>query len=591
VALHHHKSEISLKGIGVSPGIAVSTAQLLTPHSDIAVQRTIAADEVAGEIARFEDALIATHGQIKQIQKQVAEVLGDEHASIFDAHILVVDDRTFIEDVIRTIKKDLLNVEPVLQNVANRYADMLSKVEDSYLSERAADIRDVTRRILANLAGETLDQMAQIEEKCIVVAHDLSPSDTANIDREVVQAFVTDLGSATSHTAIMAKALEVPAVVGLHNITAVVGSGDTVLIDGSKGLVFVNPTAERLAAYEKRAKEQEQIRQELDTLRDKPPETQDGYLVPITANIELLNELEVVGERGAKGIGLFRTEFLFLGVGELPDEDSQVAAYNEAAVSQHPSPVVIRTLDLGADKMPAGFEHYDEMNPFLGDRAIRLCLSRPELFKTQLRAILRASVHENVKIMYPMVSCVQEVRDANTLLRQCMMELSKEGIPFNQDIEIGTMIEVPSAALSADIIAPHVSFFSLGTNDLIQYTMAVDRGNENVAHLYKPTHMAIIRLIDYVVKVSHRHGLWTCVCGQMAANPQLVPLLIGLGVDELSVSPSQAPLIKDVIRKLYYSGAVELAQKALNSTSAEHVEQLCRSMIEEIAPEVLELSD
>jgi len=591
VAGKYEKSEVILKGIGVSPGIAVFKAQLLATHTDKAVQRTIEASEVPLEIARFEDALISTHDQIRHIQKQVAEVLGDEHASIFDAHMLVVDDRTFIEDVIRTVKKDLVNIEPVLQTVANRYADMLSKMEDSYLSERAADIRDVTKRIMANLAGKTLDQMAQITEECIVVAHDLSPSDTASIDRDRVKAFVTDLGSSTSHTAIMAKALEVPAVVGLHNITAVVASGDTLLIDGAKGLVFINPTRERLEKYRKRAKDQELILLELDTLRDKPPETQDGYLVPITANIELLEELDVVGARGAKGIGLFRTEFLFLGVDVLPDEEAQYAAYVRAAKSQHPSPVVIRTLDLGADKLPVGFSNSNELNPFLGDRAIRLCLSHPELFKPQLRAILRASKYENIRIMYPMVSCVQEVMDANTILRQCMMELSKEGIPFNQDIQIGTMIEVPSAALIADIIAPHVSFFSLGTNDLIQYTMAVDRGNENVAHLYKPTHMAIIRLIDHVVKVSHKHGLWTCVCGQMAANPLLVPLLIGIGVDELSVSPSQAPLIKDVVRKLYYSGAVKLAQKALVSSSAEHVEQICHEMIQEIAPEVLELSE
>jgi phosphotransferase system enzyme I (PtsI) len=574
----YKKSEIILKGIGVSPGIAVFQSQLLSPHTDKAVKRCIEASEIPLEIARFEEALIATHDQIKHIQKQVADVLGDEHASIFDAHILVVDDRTFIEDVIRTIKRDLINVEPVLQSVANRYADMLSKVEDSYLSERAADIRDVTKRIMANLAGETLDQMAQINEKCIVVAHDLSPSDTASIDRSQVMAFVTDLGSSTSHTAIMAKALEVPAVVGLHNITAVVDSGDTLLIDGAKGLVFIHPTEERLEEYRKRAKEQELILLELDTLRDKPPETQDGYLVPITANIELLAELEAVDARGAKGIGLFRTEFLFLGADILPDEESQYQSYVKAAKSQYPSPVVIRTLDLGADKLPVGFDSSNELNPFLGDRAIRLCLSHPELFKPQLR-------------MYPMVSCIQEVMDANAILQECMKELSEEGIPFNQDIQIGTMIEVPSAALIADIIAPHVSFFSLGTNDLIQYTMAVDRGNENVAHLYKPTHMAIIRLIDHVVKVSHKHGLWTCVCGQMAANPLLVPLLVGLGVDELSVSPSQAPMIKDVIRKLYYSGAIELAQKALVSPSSEHVEQICHDMIKEIAPEVLELSE
>ncbi len=585
------KIEMVFKGIGVSPGIAVQQIQILCPQTHYAVQRSISPEEIPFEILRFEEALIATHSQIKLIQKQVAEVLGDEHASIFDAHMLVVDDRTFVEDIIRALKKELINVEPVLQTVANRYADMLSKMEDSYLSERAADIRDVTKRIMANLAGETLDRMAQVTVSCIVVAHDLSPSDTASIDKKLVHGFVTDLGSATSHTAIMAKALAVPAVVGLHNITTAVSAGDTVLIDGAKGMVYVNPSAERLVEYEKRAEEQEQILHELDTLRDKPPETLDGYLVPLSANIELLEELEAVGARGAKGIGLFRTEFLFLGSDTLPDEDEQAMAYERAAQTQHPSAVVIRTLDLGADKLPANFEKPDEMNPFLGDRAIRLCLSHPKLFKTQLRAILRASVNENIRVMYPMISCVQEVLDANALLYECMDELRTKNIPFNENIQIGTMIEVPSAAIVADLLAPHVSFFSLGTNDLIQYTMAADRGNENVAHLYKPTHMAIIRLIDHVVKVSHRHGLWTCVCGQMASDPLLVPLLIGLGVDELSVSPSQAPMIKDVIRKLFYSGAVELARKAIESSSEEYVEQLCHEMIKQVAPEVLELSE
>ncbi len=588
---NHHNSEVFLKGIGVSPGIAVCRAQLLAPQSSAAVTRSINETEVASEIARFEEALIATHEQIKHIQKQVAAVLGDEHASIFDAHLLVVDDRTFIEDVIRSLKRDLVNVEPVLLAVSNRYAEMLSKVEDSYLSERAADIRDVTKRILANLAGETLSRIASISEQCIVVAHDLSPSDTASIDKSMVQAFVTDLGSSTSHTAIMAKALRVPAVVGLHNITAVVSTGDTVLIDGGKGFVYINPSEERLEEYRRKAAEHQQILDQLDTLRDQPPETLDGYVVPITANIELLEELGAVGAQGAKGIGLYRTEFLFLGNDELPGEEEQAEAYTHAARSQHPAPVVIRTLDIGADKLPETIEFFDELNPFLGDRAIRLCLSHPDLFKTQLRAILRASVHDNVRIMYPMVSCVQEVVDANALLKECMDELREREIPFNEKIEIGTMIEVPSAALIADLIAPHVSFFSLGTNDLIQYTMAVDRGNENVAHLYKPTHMAILRLIDHVVKVSNTYGLWTCVCGQMAANPKLVPLLVGLGIDELSVSPAQAPVIKDVIRKLHYSSAVKLAQESLSSNSSEHVEQLCRDLIAEIAPEVLELSE
>ncbi|MBN2703734.1 MAG: phosphoenolpyruvate--protein phosphotransferase [Pontiellaceae bacterium] len=585
------KSEICLQGIGVSPGIAVCEARLVVSDSDRIVTRSISADEIPREIARFEEALIATHAQIKRIQKQVSEMLGDEHASIFDAHLLVVDDRTFIEDVIRTLKKDMINVEPVLSAVSNRYSDMLSKMDDSYLSERAADIRDVTKRILGNLAGERLDRIDSIAEPCVVVVHDLPPSDTATMNKSMVKAFVTDLGSSTSHTAIMARALQVPAVVGLHNVTATVENGDVVLVDGAKGLVYISPTETRLKEYRQRALEQEQILLELDALRDKPPETLDGYLVPITANIELLDELDAVDARGAKGIGLYRTEFLFLGRDTLPTEEEQAEAYIVAAKSQYPAPVVVRTLDVGADKLPSSIEYINELNPFLGERAIRFCLSHPQLFKIQLRAILRASVYENVRIMYPMICCLKEVIQANELLHECMDELASEGVPFNRKLEIGTMIEVPSAALIADLIAPHVSFFSLGTNDLIQYTMAVDRSNENVAHLYQPTHVAIVRLIDHVVKVSHKYGLWTCVCGQMAASPELVPLLVGLGVDELSVTPSQAPVIKDVIRKLHYSSAAKLAQEALFSDSAEHVKILCRELISNIAPEVLEFSN
>lgn len=583
-------TEVALKGVGVSPGIVVRKIQLLSSEDQVAVKRRIRPEEIATEIARFEDALIATHDQIRYIQKQVAEVLGDEHASIFDAHVLVVDDRTFIEDVIRQLKNDLTNIEPILLDVSNRYAEMLSKVNDSYLSERAADIRDVTRRILANLAGETLNRLDQIKEPCIAVAHDLSPSDTAGINRTFVNGFVTDLGSATSHTAIMAKALQVPAVVGLHDVTSQVSSGDTILIDGAKGYVFINPTEATLETYRKKAVEQESILCELNTLRDKAPETKDGYLVPITANIELLDELESVGERGARGIGLFRTEFLFLSDDSMPDENAQYEAYIAAATNQAPAPVVIRTLDLGADKLPADFEVIAEDNPFLGDRAIRLCLARPRLFKTQLRAILRASQMKNIRMMYPMISCVEEVLKANKLLEECKQELRDEGILFNEEIEVGSMIEVPSAALIADLLAPHVHFFSLGTNDLIQYTLAVDRGNENVAHLYKPTHLAVLRLIEHVVKVSHKHGLWTCVCGQMAAAPHLVPLLVGLGVDELSVSPSQAPMIKDVIRKLHYSDSIELARHCMQCQTAEDVSIACQAMIQKIAPEVLEIS-
>ena len=584
------EKELKLSGIGVSSGIVVGKVRIFATDISRIKSRKISKEKILKEISRFQIAIKESRNQLQQIRKKIANVVDEEHAQIFDAHLLVIEDKVLIDDVENAIKEELLNAEFVLQRVANKYANTFEALDDSYLSARAQDIRDVLRRIISNLNENSILNLKDINEECVVIAEDLLPSDTAGLNTDKVKAFVTELGSITSHTAIMARALMVPAIVGLSNITEKVNNDDIILIDGSKGIVFINPTTKRLKDYQKRAQEQEDIRKELETLRDKPSETLDGYKVPLTANIELLEELQGVGEVGAKGIGLYRTEFLFLGVNDLPDEQAQFDAYSLAAKSQYPSPVVIRTLDLGADKMPDGINQRKEKNPFLGNRSIRLSLGRPELFRTQLRAILRASVYDNIRLMYPMVSCEQEVVEANNLLRKCMKELDKENIAYNKNIDIGTMIEVPSAALVADKIAPHVSFFSIGTNDLIQYTMAVDRGNESVAHLYKPTHIAVIRLIDHLVKICHRFNLWSCVCGQMASIPHLVPLLVGLGVDELSVSPKEAPLVKDVIRNLYYADAIELAQRALISESADEVEEHCIKMIKEIAPEVLEFS-
>ncbi|MFL2876475.1 MAG: phosphoenolpyruvate--protein phosphotransferase [Pontiellaceae bacterium] len=585
------KEETLLKGIGVSPGIVIASARVLIPDVSRVSSRTIKASDVSHEQERFRMALKETREQLLHIRKQVMEVLDEQHARIFDAHMLVVEDELLVREVEQAVEVEQTNVEPLLQRIASSYADKLAGLEDQYLAGRATDIRDVTRRILANLAEEAVESLRDIESPCVLVTTDLLPSDTAGLDAKKVQAFITDLGSANSHTAIMARALNVPAVVGLRIATSAIHPDDLLLVDGAKGVVFIRPSQERLADYAERARHQAVIRQELDLLRDKPPETLDGYHVPLTANIELLEELDGVDAGGAKGVGLYRTEFLFLGSDALPNEDEQTAAYTKAAQSQYPAPVVIRTLDLGADKMPSWMEGRREMNPFLGLRAIRLCLDQPELFCVQLRAILRASVHKNVRVMYPMVTGVVEVKEANVLLHQCMDELTEKGIPFNREIEVGTMIEVPSAALVADKIAPHVRFFSLGTNDLIQYSMAVDRGNEDVAHLYQPTNLAVIRLIDHVVKVCRRFGLWSTICGQMASTPHLVPLLVGLGVDELSVSPLQAPLIKDVIRKLYYADAVELAQRALISDTSEEIEAHCVNMIVDVAPEVLALTE
>lgn len=583
------KRQVVLQGIGVSPGVATAPVFLLTTEDDRLVEREIADDEIAREIARFEEALIATRRQLHEIQAQVSQAIGQESASIFDAHLLVVDDRSLVEEVIRGLSVHKRNVETVLRIVADRYAQALLRVEDDYLRERAADVRDVTRRILRNLSGSNTSTLAKLDHPCILVANDLAPSDAATINKDKVVAFATDLGSPTSHTAIMARALGIPAIVGLHDVSVRVSQGDSVLIDGNKGALIIHPTREDLERYGKVEASRRSIQSELDQLRNAPAETQDGYHVLLSANIELPGDVDAVLSHGAAGVGLFRTEYLYLSRKHLPTEDEQAAIYEEIARRLQPSHTVIRTLDLGGDKFVSQIKMPQEINPFMGWRAIRFCLAQPEIFKTQLRAILRASRAGNVKIMYPMISNLDEVLKANLLLDECKEDLRKRGIPFDEEIDVGIMIEVPSAALIAHLLAPHVDFFSLGTNDLVQYTLAVDRVNERIAYLYQPTHPAIIRLIKNTIDVGHQHGIWTGVCGEMAGNPIMVPLLIGLGVDELSVSSSLVPLVKDVIRKLRFSQAEELAETVLARESAFEITEQCRELVQRIAPEILEL--
>jgi len=580
---------IECRGIGVSPGVAVGPAFTLTTEDDRVVERAIAEEEIPREIARFEEALIVTRHQLREIQQKVTDALGQESASIFDAHLLVVDDRALVEEVVRGLHEHKRNVEVVLDAVSRQYSDALSKVEDDYLRERAADVRDVTRRILHNLTGRSRDILKQLAEPCVLVGNDLAPSDAATLPKGKVIGLATDLGSTTSHTAIMARAMEIPAVVGLHDVSVRVLPGDQVLIDGDRGVVILNPSPEMLEQYGRIAAERATIRSELETLRDQPAETQDGYNVLLSANIELPADVEAVLAHGARGVGLFRTEYLYLSSQELPSEAAQTAAYEFVASRLGDDPVIIRTLDLGGDKFVSQLRTPPELNPFMGWRAIRFCLAQPGIFKTQLRAILRASRNPNVKIMYPMISNADEVIRANALLEEAKADLRREKVAFNENIDVGVMIEVPSAALTADLIAPHVSFFSLGTNDLVQYTLAVDRVNERIAYLYEPTHPAIIKLIKHTVDVGHEHGIWTGLCGEMAANPLMVPLLLGLGVDELSVSPSAVAVVKDMIRSIRYADAEDLADAAIRSESAGEVLQLCRDLTRKAAPEILEL--
>ena len=584
------KQELMLHGIGVSPGVVEGRVFVLGGESDHHEERIIAAKDVPDEIARFEDAVIETRGQIRDIQRSVVEQLAHTDPGILDAHLMVLDDRTLVEQVVGEIRDKRRNTEAILWDVTNRYVDALAGVADDYLRERVSDIKDVMRRILRNLGGNVASELAGLTERCVIVAHDLAPSETAALPRQLVLGFATDLGSPTSHSAMMARAMEIPAVVGMHDVTKKVSSGDRILIDGNKGVVIVEPTIDRLKIYGKVLAVRQHIQSGLTNLKNEPAVTRDGVRVALMANIEMADDVEAVLEYGAEGVGLFRSEYVYMAASELPSEDIQTAIYDKVAARLNPGKVTIRTLDIGGDKFTPYSALPKEGNPFLGKRSIRISLSEPEVFKTQLRAILRASSRKNVRLMYPMISCVEELQRANELLGEAKNELRSRGIPFDESIETGAMVEVPAAALSAEHIAGHVKFFSLGTNDLVQYTMAVDRVNEQVAYLYQPTHPAILRLIAMTIDAARKFGLKVSVCGEMASDPVICPLLVGLGVDEFSVQPSAIPAIKDVIRSIGFDDAKALAGKALLAHSSADVLQYCRDLISRVAPEILELT-
>lgn len=584
--------ELELKGIGASPGIATGTVLLLVADDHPVREYALPAEDVPRELIRFEEALIETRRQLNEIQQRVGKALGGESAGIFEAHLHVVDDPSFVDEIYREVREKHKNIEKILVEVSERYAQTLLAMEDDYLRERAADIRDVTRRILRNLAGGGGDLLAGLEAPRIVVSRDIAPSEMAAFDRRKILGVVTEMGSPTSHTAIMARAMELPAVVGVREACRQLQDGDRVILDGVRGLLVVHPSPAREEDYGRISRSRAIIQKRLAVLKDEPAATLDGHTVELSANIEMPADVDAALARGARGIGLFRSEYLFLASSGEPSEERQYLAYAEVAKRILPAPVIIRTLDLGGDKLPASLKLPEEANPFLGWRAIRLCLARPAMFKTQLRALLRASAHNpKLRIMYPMVSSAAEVEQANALLEEAKTELAAAGVAFNPQVEVGAMIEIPSAALTADLIASKVRFFSIGTNDLVQYTLAVDRGNERVAQLYEPTHPAVLQLISRTVEASHRHGIWTGVCGEVAGNPVLVPLLLGLGVDELSASPGAVPLVKDVIRRIRFSEAAELAQAARGMATGAEVLEHCRALVGRAAPEILELAE
>jgi len=570
------RQEVCFFGAGASPGIACGKIHVVRDELDDVPRYRIAPSQIADEIGRFEAALIQTRMQILKMQQRIAESIGTKDAAIFDAHLLVVEDRTLIDEVLRKLETDLWNVEWVFQEVATRYAATLSKIDDPYLRERAVDIQDVSKRVIRNLQGKAPRAFLALTEPHILVAHNLTPSDTASMNKKHVLGIATDLGSRTSHAAIMARSLNIPAIVGLHDITAKLETGQYVLLDGIDGVLIVNPTAETLAKYAEIESKRARVVAQLKELRETTSTTRDGRHIVLSANIELPEDVEAVFANGAEGIGLYRTEFLYLNRNTLPTEEEQYETYRQVAERVRPHPLIIRTFDLGGDKLAAGtVDMTDELNPFLGWRAIRFCLENIDIFKTQLSAILRASTVGNVKIMFPMISGLDELRRAIEVLAECKEELRKAEIDIADKIEVGAMIEIPSAAISANVLAREVDFFSIGTNDLIQYALAVDRVNEKIAHLYEPTHPAVVRLLKMIADAAHANNIWVGVCGEMAGDIALTPLLLGLGMDELSTSAMLVPRVKRAVQSLAIPECRELVEETLKLDTPSEILARC----------------
>ncbi len=562
------QNELVIQGSAASKGIAYGQVFLYL-QSELEIPRyTVDPDKRVAEIARFEHALVVTRQQISQIQAQVTKNLSEEEALIFDAHQMVLEDQALIGETIRDFQKSGLNIETCFNTVAQRYIQAFAEIDDEYLRERAADIKDVAKRVLHVLLGQTANSLTELVEQRIIVAHDISPSEAAGIDRSAALAIVTDAGSRTSHAVIVARSMKIPAVVGVRDLTTKVKNGDWLMVDGYDGVVIVNPTEQTLFRYGKIQKAKKSFESRLMTVNELAAETLDGVKITLRANIEKPDEVALVKQYRADGVGLYRTEFLFLSTNHLPTEDQQYAAYREIVAGLAPATVTIRTLDVGGDKPLPGDPHLigPEANPFMGLRAIRMCLENPALFKAQLRAILRASAHGKVDLMYPMISGTEELDRANALLDEARAELKERNQPFDATMRTGTMIEIPSAAIAGDLLAEKCDFFSIGTNDLIQYLLAIDRGNNRIAHLYDPSHPAVIRVLKQIVDLGHAAKLKVSVCGEMAGDPVFVPLLLGLGVDELSMTPTLLPAVKFLVRAMKLSDARKLAKDALAQT-------------------------
>lgn len=577
-----------MRGIGVSAGIVIGTVYLVDGRKYHVDAPYCSLDDslVGNELERFKDALALSRSQLEKIKEQLsADVRGKEHSGIIDAHLMILGDQLLIDDTIKLIENEKLSAEWALKAVLKDLVVLFDNIDDPYFKERSSDIEHIVDRIMMNLSGKDHDSLADIKEPSVVVAHDLSPADTAQMMHGNVLGFLTDIGARTSHTAILARSLEIPAVVGLEDVTSRVESGDTIIVDGMTGAIIINPADNVIKVYEKRRKRYEDYEEALHHYKDLPAETLDGHRVSLFGNMEIVEEISSLIEHGTDGIGLYRSEFLYLNREDLPSEEEHVAAYKHVAKKMPSSPVVIRTLDIGGDKVLSSVTPDDEVNPALGLRAIRFCLKNPGIFKTQLRGILRASAYGKLKVLFPMISGVEELRRAKALLYEARQELEKEGEQFDHDIEVGAMIEVPSAALIADILAEEVDFFSIGTNDLLQYSLAIDRVNEHVAYLYEPYHPAVLRIIKSVVDAAKRHGIGISVCGEMAGEPEHALIFLGLGIESLSMSARSLLKVKKLIRSIKYKDAVNISKAVMGFSTAREVETYVETRLADIYKE------
>ncbi|RAI83037.1 phosphoenolpyruvate--protein phosphotransferase [Macrococcoides goetzii] len=558
-----------IKGIGASDGVAIAKAYLMI-EPDLSFSEEKVTD-TAAEVEKFKAAVNQSKVELTQIRNNAEVALGADKAAIFDAHLLVLEDPELINPIEENIKNNQSNAAAALSEVSNNFVTIFESMDNEYMRERAADIKDVSKRVLSHILGVTLPNPTLIDEPVVIIAEDLTPSDTAQLNKAFVQGFATNIGGRTSHSAIMSRSLEIPAVVGTKNITSLVNQGDFVIVDGIEGEVILNPDEATITAYKQKQSQFIEEKELLKQLVNDKTVTSEGKHVELAANIGTPDDLTGVVNNGAEGIGLYRTEFLYMGRDTMPSEDEQYEAYAKVLKEMKGKRVVVRTLDIGGDKELPYLNLPKEMNPFLGYRAIRLCLAQPEIFRPQLRALLRASVHGNLSIMFPMIATINEFREAKAILEDEKANLKKENIKFSDNIELGIMVEIPSTAAMADIFAKEVDFFSIGTNDLIQYTMAADRMSERVSYLYQPYNPAILRLVKQVIDASHKEGKWTGMCGEMAGDTTAIPLLLGLGLDEFSMSATSILRARRQIKNLSQVEMSKLAEQALNCSTQEEV--------------------